>query len=298
MNTPAIEMSGVRKGYRYFALDDVSLRLEQGQIMGFVGPNGAGKTTTIRLLMAMIQQDAGEIRVLGHAMPREQARAKQDIGFVSDDMSLFNSATLAWHMGFVKAIYPGWDDTYAKTLLKRFHLRPEQQIKGLSHGERTKAALLLVLARRPRLLILDEPTSGLDPVARHEALAEFMEVLKDDERSILFSSHNTLDVEQISDQITFIDRGRIVASNDKEVFLDRWRRLLLDAPESARLHEPAGVTEVTRTGHTAVVTTNAYSPALHALYEQAGAVVRDVQRMTLDEIFVATVMHNRKERGE
>jgi ABC-2 type transport system ATP-binding protein len=298
MSTPAIEMSGVRKGYRFFALDDVSLRLEQGQIMGFVGPNGAGKTTTIRLLMAMIQQDAGEIRVLGRTMPKDQARAKQEIGYVSDDMSLFASATLAWHMGFVKAIYPGWDDAYAKTLLKRFHLRPEQQIKALSHGERTKAALLLVLARRPRLLVLDEPTSGLDPVARHEALAEFMEVLKDDERSILFSSHNTLDVEQISDQITFIDRGRIVDSNDKEVFLDRWRRLSFDVPASAQLHEPPGVTEVTRSGHTATVTTNAYSPELHALYEQAGAKVRDVQRMTLEEIFVANVMHNRKERGE
>ena len=298
MNTPAIEINNVRKSYRFFALDDVSLRLERGQIMGFVGPNGAGKSTTIRLLMSMIQQDAGEIRVLGHPMPQEQARAKRDVGFVSDDMSLFGGATLAWHMGFVKSIYASWDEAYAKTLLKRFNLRPEQHVKGLSHGERTKAALLLALARRPRLLVLDEPTSGLDPVARHEALAEFMEVLKDDDRSILFSSHNTLDVEQISDQITFIDRGRIVDSNDKEVFLDRWRRLSLDVSEATRLHEPPGVTEVTRTGHTAVITTNAYSADLHALYEQAGATVRDVKRMTLEEIFVATVMHNRKERGE
>jgi ABC-2 type transport system ATP-binding protein len=250
------------------------------------------------LLMAMIQQDAGEIRVLGHALPREQVRAKWDVGFVSDDMSLFGGATLAWHMGFVKSIYPGWDEAYAKTLLKRFNLRSEQHLKGLSHGERTKAALLLVLARRPRLLILDEPTSGLDPVARHEALAELMEVLKDDDRSILFSSHNTLDVEQISDQITFIDRGRIVDSNDKEVFLDRWRRLSLDVAEHVRLHEPPGVTEIARSGHTAIVTTNAYTSELRAMYEQAGAAVRDVQRMTLEEIFVANVMHNRKGRRE
>ena len=75
-----------------------------------------------------------------------------------------------------------------------------------------KAALLLALARRPRLLVLDEPTTGLDPVARQEVLAELMAVLADEERTILFSSHNTLDVEQISDQITFIDRGRIIAS--------------------------------------------------------------------------------------
>ena len=298
MNTPAIELSDVSKTYRFFKLDNVSLRLEQGQIMGFVGPNGAGKSTTIRIMMALIQQDAGVVRMLGHAIPQEQVRAKWDIGFVSDDMRLFGSATLAWHMGFVKSIYPGWDDAYAAALLKRFYLRPEQQIKGLSHGERAKALLLLVLARRPRLLVLDEPTSGLDPVARHEALAEFMEVLKDDERSILFSSHNTLDVEQISDQITFIDRGRIVASNDKEVFLDRWRRLSLDVPQGIELHAPPGVTDVSRSGHSAVITTNAYSPELHVIYEQAGATVRDVQRMTLEEIFVATVMHNRKERAE
>jgi ABC-2 type transport system ATP-binding protein len=298
MSTAAIEMSSVRKAYRFFALEDVSLRLEPGQIMGFVGPNGAGKTTTIRLLMAMIQQDAGEIRVLGHAMPREQVRAKWDVGFVSDDMNLFGGATLAWHLGFMRSVYPSWDDAYAKALLKRFNLRPEQLVKSLSHGERTKAALLLALARRPRLLVLDEPTSGFDPVARHEALAELMEVLKDDDRSILFSSHNTLDVEQISDQITFIDRGRIVDSNDKEVFLDRWRRLSLDVGPRVQLHEPPGVTEVARSGNTAVVTTNAYSPELPAAYTRAGAIVRDVRRMTLEEIFVANVMHNRKERGE
>jgi ABC-2 type transport system ATP-binding protein len=239
MSTQAIDFQGVSKRYDFFKLDDISLSLEQGQIMGLVGPNGAGKSTTIRILMSLVQQDAGDVRVLGYGMPRDQVRAKADIGFVSDDMRLFGSATLGWHMGFVKSIYPGWDDAYAATLLKRFYLRPEQRVGKLSHGERVKAALLLVLARRPRLLVLDEPTSGLDPVARHEVLAEFMEVLADDERSILFSSHNTVDVEQISDQITFIDRGRVVESNDKEGFLDRWRRLSLDVPVAfpARQHK-------------------------------------------------------------
>ena len=298
MNAPAIELQGVRKSYRFFALDGVSLGLEQGQIMGFVGPNGAGKTTTIRLIMGMLRQDAGEIRVLGHAIPEDQVAAKWDVGFVSHDMNLFGSATLAWHMGFVKSIYPGWDGAYAQALLKRFYLRPEQTVKGLSTGERVKAMLLLTLARRPKLLVLDEPTAGLDPVARHEALAELMDVLKDEDRSILFSSHNTLDVEQISDRITFIDRGRIVESNDKEGFLDRWRRISLDVPDSAKLHAPSGVTDIVRDGHTAIVTTNAYTPGLEAIYTQAGATIRDVRRLTLEEIFVATVLHKRKERGE
>jgi ABC-2 type transport system ATP-binding protein len=298
MSTPAIDLQGVSKRYDYFQLDDISWSLEQGQIMGLVGPNGAGKSTTIRILMAMVQQDSGEVRVLGHVMPRNQVLAKQDIGFVADDMQLFAGASLAWHMSFMQSIYPGWDHAYAATLLKRFYLRPEQRIGKLSHGERVKASLLLVLARRPRLLVLDEPTSGLDPVARHEVLAEFMEVLKDDARSILFSSHNTVDVEQICDQITFIDRGCVVDSNNKEVFLDRWRRLSLDVPTGMSLPVTAGVTEIVRDGQAALITTNAYTPGFEDRFEHAGARVRDVQRMTLEEIFIANVIHDRKERGE
>jgi ABC-2 type transport system ATP-binding protein len=295
MSDPVIEMEGVEKSYRFFRLSDVCLRLEAGQIMGFVGPNGAGKSTTIRILMAMIRHDRGSVRVLGHTLPREQAEAKRDIGFVSEDMRLHGNATLAWHMRFVAPIYPGWDEKYAATLLHRFNLHPEQAIRHLSHGERVKATLLLVLARRPRLLLLDEPTTGLDPVARHEVLAELMDVVRDERRAILFSSHNTHDIEQVSDRITFIDRGRIIDSSDKETFLDRWRRLHLEGPPGVTLPHPDGVVETTTGGRTAVVTTRAYTPDLEAVYERAGVTVRTVQRMTLEEIFIANVMSNRRE---
>jgi ABC-2 type transport system ATP-binding protein len=297
MSTPAIELRGVSKRYRFFALEDVSLRLERGQIMGFVGPNGAGKSTTIRILMALVRQDAGEVAVLGHPMPAAQVRAKWDVGFVSEDMRLFGGATLAWHLRFVASIYPGWDAAYAGRLLERFGLHPEQKVKGLSHGEHTKALLLLALARRPRLLVLDEPTSGLDPVARHEVVTELMEVVRDEERSVLFSSHNTLDVEQISDRITFLDRGRVVAADDKETFLERWRRLSVDVPAGVELPHPPGVVEVARSGRVARITIDDYRPEIAAAYTEAGAIVRDVHRMTLEEIFVAGVMRTRRERG-
>ncbi len=295
MTEPLIELDGVDKTYRFFRLSDVRLRLEPGQILGFVGPNGAGKSTTIRILMAMVRQERGTVRVLGRSLPKEQAAAKRDIGFVSEDMRLHTSATLAWHMRLVASIYPEWDSKYADALLHRFTLHAEQPIKHLSHGERVKATLLLVLARRPRLLLLDEPTTGLDPVARHEILAELMDVVRDERRAILFSSHNTQDVEQVSDQITFIDRGRIIDSSDKETFLDRWRRLHLESPAGVPLPQPDGVVETTTSGRIAVVTTKAYTPDLDAVYERAGVTVRDVQRMTLEEIFVANVMSNRRE---
>jgi ABC-2 type transport system ATP-binding protein len=295
MTELAIQVQGVDKTYRFFKLRDIRLELPPGQILGFVGPNGAGKSTTIRILMALVHQDRGDVRVLGRSMPREQAMAKRDIGYMSEDMRLYASTNLAWHMKFVASAHPDWDEDYARTLLRRFHLNPEQPIKVLSHGERTKATLLLVLARRPKLLLLDEPTTGLDPVARHEILRELTDVMSDDRRSILFSSQNTQDVEQISDQITFLDRGRIIESSDKETFVERWRRLQLDVPAGVTLPSLPGVTEITASGRLATATTNAYTPDLAAAFSRAGATVREVQRMTLEEIFVANVMHSRKE---
>jgi ABC-2 type transport system ATP-binding protein len=292
--TKHIEMHSVRKAFPFFTLDDLSLDLEPGQIMGFVGPNGAGKSTSIRLMTGLLAADSGEVRVLGHDMPESQALAKRDIGFVSDDMRLFGHATLGWHMQFVASIYPGWDAQYAKALIKRFNLRTEQKVSGLSSGEHTKAVLLLALARRPRLLILDEPTSGLDPVARHEVLNEFMDVQRDDDRSILFSSHNTVDVERISDRIAFIDRGRLVDSSDKEDFLERWRRIYMQVPSGTALPDLPHVVSRVVDGQFVTLTTNRFSPDLLAFL---GANVREVHRMSLEEIFVASVFHHREVAG-
>ncbi len=295
MNDLAIELNGVCKQYRYFSLDQVSLKLPEGEIMGLIGANGAGKSTTIRILMGLIHQDSGEARVLGHAIPAQQVSAKREIGFASEDMRLYDSMTLGWHMNFIQSIYPHWDAKYAEVLLKRFGLQPDQKIKGLSHGQRVKATLLLVLARKPKLLVLDEPTTGLDPVARHEILHELATVMADDGRSILFSSHNTQDVEQISDRITFIDRGRIIDSMDKELYLDRWRRLRLEVPTGVHLPRASGSDWCEETGQLAVATSNAFAPDLANAYEASGARVQSIENMTLEEIFVANVEHSREE---
>ena len=295
MNELAVEFDGVGKRYKHFSLENIHLELPTGSIMGFIGANGAGKSTTIRILMGLVHQDEGSVRVLGHTMPAEQAQAKLDIGFVSEDMRLYGAATLAWHMDFMRPIYPRWDQKYAEELARRFDLKPQQKIKGLSHGQRVKAALLLALARRPRLLVLDEPTTGLDPVARVEVLSELMAALADEERTILFSSHNTLDVEQISDQITFIDRGRIIDSDDKEAFLDRWRRLRLLLPPDVAVPRLPGVVEVGGSGRLPVLTTDRFEPAMVSVCNELGAAVQAVDTMTLEEIFVANV-HSRRER--
>ena len=294
MNEFAVQLTSVGKDYRFFSLNDVRLEVPVGQIMGFIGPNGAGKSTTIRILMGLVHQDRGEVRVLGHSMPKEQAAAKRDIGFASEDMRLYGSSTLDWHMRFVRSVYPSWDESYAQTLLKRFDLRREQRITGMSHGQQVKAGLLLAFARRPRLLILDEPTTGLDPVARHEVIRELTAVMQDDHRSILFSSHNTHDIEQISDQITFIDRGRIIDCRDKESFLDRWRRIRVELPGDVDVPALPGIIGVLQTGRLAVATTNAFDVSLPRAYEAAGIRVHAVENMTLEEIFVTNVHYSRE----
>lgn len=295
MNDLAIEMRGVSKEYRFFSLDRISLEVPAGQIMGLIGPNGAGKSTTIRILMGLVHQDAGDVRVLGHRMPADQVAAKWDIGFASEDMRLYEQSTIDWHMQFMRSMYPLWDSAYAQLLLKRFGLRAEQKIKGLSHGQRVKAGLLMVFARKPKLLILDEPTTGLDPVARHEILRELSAVMTDEGRSILFSSHNTQDIEQISDQITFIDRGRIIDSMDKEVYLDRWRRLRLEVPDGISLPSLPGVIGIRQSGRLAVAIASAFESHLPNAYESSGVRVHAVENMTLEEIFVANVERSREE---
>jgi len=294
MSEYAFEMQGVEKSYQHFQLSNLDLKLQKGTIMGFIGPNGAGKSTTIRILMGLIQQDSGNVDVLGKSMPLEQVEAKWGIGYASEDMRLYEKGTIQWHMDFVKSIFPAWDDNYAKTLLKRFDLIPQQKIKGLSHGQRVKAGLLMVLAKKPKLLILDEPTTGLDPVARHEVLNELMDVMLDDDRSILFSSHNTQDVEQLSDLITFIDKGKIIESKDKESFLQSWRRIRMNLAQGATLAKLQGVVEQRQVGRQIIVTANGFTDEMADTYKKCGAEITAVENMTLEEIFVSEVLSSRQ----
>lgn len=287
--TAAFTLAGIHKRYPDFALQDIDLSLPEGQIMGLVGVNGAGKTTLLRILTGLARPDSGSVEVLGHAMPEGQVAAKRDIGFASEDMRLYKARSLRWHMDLMRAIYPGWDETYAAELARRFDLRVDQRMAGFSHGQRVKALLLLNLARRPRLLLLDEPTTGLDPVARAEVLEALSDVLKEDSRSVLFSSHNTHDVEQLADAITFLHQGRVLASQDKEGFIDAWRRLVCRGewtPDRAQLPELASVH---RNGSMLELKVSGYSPDLGARLQARGLTVCSEHPMNLEDIFVATV---------
>jgi ABC-2 type transport system ATP-binding protein len=287
--TLAFSLSGIAKRYPHFALQDVCLDLPEGQVMGLVGVNGAGKTTLLRLLTGLASADAGEVTVLGHRLPEAQVAAKRDIGFASDDMRLYRGQTLRWHMELVRRIFPGWDAGYADELLKRFDLRAEQTLGGYSHGQRVKALLLLCLARRPRLLMLDEPTTGLDPVARLEVLEALADVLRDERRSVLFSSHNTHDVEQLADSITFLHQGRVVASADKHAFIESWRRVTCQGALPPGIERWPEIASARANGSLVEIKARSWRDDLPGRLAAHGLQVQRAEPMALEDIFVTAV---------
>lgn len=285
----AFAVSGLHKRYRHFALQDITLTLAEGEVMGLVGVNGAGKSTLLRLLTGLAAPDAGSIEVLGHRLPQAQVAAKRALGFASEDMRLYRSQSLAWHIELVRRIYPEWDDGYAASLVRRFDLRPQQAVGSYSHGQRVKALLLLCLARRPRLLLLDEPTTGLDPVARAEVLEALADVLRDERRSVLFSSHNTHDIEQLADHIAFLHAGRLIAHADKERFLDDWRRVLCVGTLPPALSGWPELAQVRNAGSQVEVKVRAWREDLPERLAAQGLAVQRVDPMALEDIFVTAV---------
>jgi len=291
----AISLVGVSKSYKHFNLRNINFAVERGTVAGLIGPNGAGKSTTMRILMGLVQPDSGSVATLGKAISSSEAAAKKDIGYFSDDMRLYKPETIGWHMQFVRSLYPSWDEAYATQLLDRFGLIQQQVVKGLSHGQRVKAMLLLILARRPKLLILDEPTNGLDPVAKQEILTELMRIVEDDSRTILYSSHNTQDVEQISDSITFIDRGQVIASSNRDDFLEKWKFIKLHAPEAWKVPIVQGLRLESCHRNLHVLSFSQFGGELPNELQEPGVVIESIEKMTLEEIFVSSVMRGREE---
>ncbi len=219
----AIELDGITKRYDGFLLDNVSFSLPRGAILGLVGENGAGKSTTIKLIMNAIQRDSGMIRVLGEDNTSKAfADVKQDIGIVLDEAyypEVLNAAQVGTVM---KRTYLRWDETAYQYHLKLLDIPLKKQFREFSRGMKMKLAIAVALSHQPKLLILDEATSGLDPMVRDEILTLFNDFTRDEEHSILLSSHIVSDLEKVCDYIAFLHKGKLMLCEEKDRLLERY----------------------------------------------------------------------------
>ena len=211
-----LKINDLSKCYDHFYLENVSLSLEEGSIMGLIGPNGAGKTTIIKLILNQIHKDSGCIRIFDSEISINEIDVKQKIGFVMDDSGWYETFTIKEMARIISPFYKEWDGNLFNDYLHRFEIKPEQRIENLSKGMKMKFSLAVALSHHARLIIMDEPTSGLDPVIRTEVLDILKQLIEEERKSILFSSHISSDIEKIADYITFINKGKIVFSESKE----------------------------------------------------------------------------------
>jgi ABC-2 type transport system ATP-binding protein len=217
-----LEIDSVEKRYKGFTLEDVSLQLNKGYIMGLIGPNGAGKTTLIKLILNLIHRDGGAIRVFGLDNLADEAEIKSRIGFVPDEPRFHDDATLGRVAAAVAPYYAKWDSKRFATLAGEFELPLKKNFKKLSHGTKTKFALALALSHGAELVLLDEPTTGLDPVFRRRLLDKLAGLLEGERTSVLFSSHITADLERTADFVTFVKNGRVVFSESMDRVAQSW----------------------------------------------------------------------------
>jgi ABC-2 type transport system ATP-binding protein len=219
---PVLDVRGLGKHYPGFSLEEVSFSVPRGYVMGLVGPNGAGKTTTLKSILGLVRPDRGEVRVSGLDPQIDGARVRARIGFVHDEPRFHRHVSLAATARVISGFYPGWDDARFRRLSDAFGLSLAKRFGTLSRGTKTKFALALALCHGAELIVMDEPTSGLDPVFRRELLDVLLEILQDEQASILFSTHITADLDRIADYVTLLQEGRVVFSASKDAILDRW----------------------------------------------------------------------------
>lgn len=193
-----------------FALKNLNLRVNSGEIYGFLGPNGAGKSTTIRLLMNFIQPNSGSATILGRDVVSDSVSVKESVGYLAGEISLYDKMTGRQFLAYMAALQPPKDPAYARELVKLFDAQLDRPIEELSKGNKQKIGLLQALMHQPDVLILDEPTSGLDPLMQ-AAFYEVAEAAKQRGAAVFLSSHDLAEVRKMCDRIGFIREGQLVS---------------------------------------------------------------------------------------
>lgn len=208
-----IEVKNLSKFFGSFAaLDGVDLSIPKGSVCGLVGPNGAGKTTLIRHLAGLYRPDGGEVKINAQN-PYDNAPVRSHVLFIQDDVAPFYNWTIESMHKFYRNMYPGFDDVLFAELGDFLpKIDEKRRVSKLSRGMKKQVAFRLAIAARPNVLLLDEPVDGLDPVVRHQMWSVLMREVEGGKLTVLVSSHNLRELEDVCDRIAIMNRGKIVLS--------------------------------------------------------------------------------------
>jgi ABC-2 type transport system ATP-binding protein len=222
--TAVIETNGLGKQYgRKRALQDCTLSIPDGKVVGLVGPNGAGKTTLLQLAVGLLAPTTGSITVLG-GHPGDGPAQLARVGFVAQDTPTYAGLTVTQHLRMGAYLNKNWDRDLAESRIHQLDVDPRQKAGSLSGGQRAQLALTLAVARRPELLILDEPVASLDPLARREFLQSLMEIVAKDAVSVILSSHLIADLERVCDYLVILVGSHVQLSGEvSDLLASHWR---------------------------------------------------------------------------
>lgn len=218
----AIEIKGLTKHFKDFAVNDLNMTVPSGCVVGLVGENGAGKSTTIKLILNQLHKDSGSITILGQDSEKEDPTIRENIGVVFDECCFPAELTVRRLQKIMRAAYRQWDDSVFEGYIRQFDLPMNRAIGKFSRGMKMKLSIAVALSHHARLLILDEATSGLDPVVRDEIIDLLIAFNEDEEHAILISSHIVSDLEKACDYIAFLHKGRLVLFEEKDKLYEQY----------------------------------------------------------------------------
>lgn len=252
--TTVIETDALTKWFgRHRGIEDVSLRIERGEIYGLLGPNGAGKSTAIRLLLGMLKPSSGSCTMYGHDSWGDRVAAHEHIGMLPSDFGYEDDLTGRQVLKLFARLRGGTVGAHADELAERLRADLDRPQKELSRGNHQKIGLIQALAHEPDLVIMDEPTSGLDPLMQEEFLRIIGEI-REQGRTVLLSSHNMAEVERACDRIAMIHEGKVLEIETVSSLLARSPKqvnvVFEDAPAAADFGRIEGVADVRVDGNT------------------------------------------------
>lgn len=235
----ALEIENLTKSYKDFKLDGLSLTLPEGCILGLIGENGAGKSTVIKLVLNMIKKEAGSVKIFGRDNEKNISDIKEDIGVVMDEAGIPDCLNAKEVGKIMKNTFRNWDDAYYNRLLEKLDLPMSKKFKEFSRGMKMKLGIAAAMSHDPKLLILDEATSGLDPVVRDQVVEMLYDFTREENHSILISSHIVSDLEKLCDYIAFIQKGKLLLFEEKDRILEEYGIIHCTEPQLSELDSKA-----------------------------------------------------------